>query len=161
MKRNRILVTILMSLTAVCAMAAEPPRTADKSNQALTIPKEATKNADGTYTWTDKQGKTWIYSTGQFGVSRTLETKPSGALPKGIPAGAKLNADGTYAWTDKDGKNWTYVMTPFGASRSLAAAPVAPQPQADVNLAIKVTDKGDTVRFERPGPVGCSVGEKK
>jgi hypothetical protein len=30
-----------------------------------------------------------------------------------------------------------------------------------VNLAIKVTDKGDTVRFERPGPVGSSVWEKK
>lgn len=161
MKRNLILVTMLLSLAAVCAIAAEPPRTPDKDSRALTIPKDATKNSDGTYTWTDKVGKTWIYSTGQFGISRTLDLKPSSAIPKGIPAGAKLNPDGTYAFSDKEGKNWTYVMTPFGPSRSPTVAAVAAPPQADVNLAIKVTDKGDTVRFERPGPAGSSIWEKK
>ena len=130
------------------------------AGEALAVPKDATANADGTYSWTDKQGKTWTYAQTPFGVTRTLEADahPKKALPKGIPAGAKANPDGTYTWTDKTGATWNYVITPFGVSRNPApAGESAPAPQA----AVKVIDKGDTVRFERVMPWGTSVIEKK
>jgi hypothetical protein len=127
--------------------------------QALTIPKDATANSDGTYSWQDKQGKKWIYLNTPFGVSRTPEPdqpQPKSTRPKSLPAGAKRNADGTYSWTDKTGAKWTYVITPFGATRHSAEDGAAAPQQA-----VKVIDKGDTVRFERPTPFGQSVWEKK
>ena len=127
-----------------------------------TIPKDATANADGTYSWTDKQGKTWIYLQTPFGLSRTpASAAPAGkkAVPKGVPAGAKLNSDGTWAWTDKAGAKWKYLVTPFGVSRYPVAAgeegPGAAEP------GVKIIDKGDTVRIERQTPFGTSVMEKK
>jgi hypothetical protein len=130
-----------------CLMAAE---------QALTIPKDATANPNGTYSWTDKQGKAWTYVQTPFGVSRALQTEPvpGKALPKGIPAGAKANPNGTYTWIDKSGEAWNYVVSPFGVIRN----PAAPQRQT---ARLKVIDKGDTVRFERMTLFGISVTEKK
>jgi hypothetical protein len=160
MKLNRILIATLLCSAAIClsASAAEPSQPA--SNAAITIPKEATKNADGSFSFTDKQGKKWLYRTSEFGVSRVLDVQPSSGLPKGVPAGATANPDGTFAWTDKSGARWTYVMTPFGISRSPAVNTVAATQQAP-GADIKVLDKGDIVRFERPGPSGSSVWEKK
>ena len=73
-----------------------------------------------------------------------------------IPKDATRNADGTYSYTDKDGKLWTYSVTPFGVVKS-------PVSDADNSVAAntKVFDKGDTVRFERPGPFGPVSWEKK
>ena len=39
--------------------------------QAVTIPKDAIANPNGTYTWTDKQGKKWNYAQSPFGMMRT------------------------------------------------------------------------------------------
>ncbi len=130
---------------------------------ALTIPKDATANEDGTYSWTDKQGHKWVYVQTPFGVSRTDESlRPkSKALPKGVPAGAKPNSNGTYSYTDKAGAKWTYTITPFGPSKMPAAdSEIQPQQQELIGL-VKVIDKGDTVRFERTTPFGQSVYEKK
>ena len=73
-----------------------------------------------------------------------------------IPKDAVRNADGTYSYTDTDGKKWTYSTTPFGVVKS---------PVNDAGTAVsadtKVIDKGDTVRFERPGPFGPLSWEKK
>lgn len=48
--------------------------------QPLTIPADATANPDGTYSYTDKAGKQWIYSKTPFGVSKIQNTAaaPSG-----------------------------------------------------------------------------------
>jgi hypothetical protein len=129
--------------------------------QAQTIPKDATANADGTYSWTDKQGKTWTYAQTPFGVSRTLETDPhqKKTLPKGVPAGATPTADGAWLWTDKTGAKWKYLVTPFGVTRNPAPiSGTAPSPQT---AGVKVIDKGDTVRFEPVTPFGTTVTEKK
>jgi hypothetical protein len=148
----RFFAVTLMFTTALCASAAAGQEPADKARAALTIPKDAVANADGTWSYTDKQGKRWTYSNTPLGVMR----EPAGAsadakLPAGLPAGATRNANGSFSWTDAKGKKWVYARTPLGFSRM-------PAPSVSD---WKVTDKGDTVRFERPGPMGATVWEKK
>ena len=76
-----------------------------------------------------------------------------------IPKDAVPNPDGnSYSYTDRQGKKWTYTRTPFGVIKAAAPDVVAP---ASAPAATKVIDKGDTVRFERPGPFGPLTWEKK
>jgi hypothetical protein len=76
-----------------------------------------------------------------------------------IPKDAVPNSDGiSYIYTDKQGKRWVYAKTPFGLTKFPASdAPMIPQ---DLSTT-KAIDKGDTVRFERPGPFGTMTWEKK
>lgn len=66
-------ITILALLAAaVCAQADDNKKTAAPAPQALTIPKDAVANSDGlSYTWTDKQGKKWIYAKTPFGITKS------------------------------------------------------------------------------------------
>jgi len=69
-----------LKATAAAAKAAPAP-------QAMTIPKDAVANPDGTYTWTDKQGKKWLYSQSPFGVIRSeMNAAPSSASLAGVRA---------------------------------------------------------------------------
>lgn len=64
---------------------------------------------------------------------------------------------GPYAWryVDKDGKTWIYRYTITGLAK-------VPDTGVDSTYAgVKVTDKGDTIRFERPAVMGVSVWERK
>ncbi len=150
---------LAMTVFAVTCFAAVPQggtKTGEKpiekpSSPALVIPKDAVANPDGTWNYTDARHKKWIYVKTPFGVTRSPVADSSAKAPAGIPAGAQKNPDGTYAWMDKAGKKWTLSMTPFGISRAPAAG----------QLETRATDLGDTVRFERSGPMGNSVWEKK
>lgn len=78
-----------------------------------------------------------------------------------IPKDAVKNPNGTYTYTDKDGKKWTYTNSPFGVMKTSAGdsdSRLAPVPSG---AGVKVIDKGDTVRFERPSPFGTMITEKK
>jgi hypothetical protein len=78
-----------------------------------------------------------------------------------IPEGAKLVEPNTYRFTDSSGKTWMYRQTPFGISRwedSPAAATAQPAPQSQPT---KVTDLGDSVRFERKTAFGVSQWVRK
>jgi len=76
-----------------------------------------------------------------------------------IPKDAVPNPDGiSYVYTDKEGKKWVYAKTPFGVTRSPASDTPVSAPDLSTTKAI---DKGDTVRFERPGPFGTLSWEKK
>ncbi len=77
-----------------------------------------------------------------------------------IPKDAIKNPDGTYSYTDKDGKKWIYASTPFGVIKS-SLETAASQGADQTSASTKVIDKGDTVRFERPGPFGPVSWEKK
>jgi hypothetical protein len=78
-----------------------------------------------------------------------------------IPKDAVPNSDGiSYAWTDKQGKRWTFTKTPFGILKAPVTEAAAAAPPADMS-GTKAIDKGDTVRFERPGPFGVASWEKK
>src|SRR5580704_18132223 len=57
----------------------------------LTIPAGAKQVDAATYTFTDAQGKKWIYRKTPFGVAR-LEDKPADASATPTPAGAEITA---------------------------------------------------------------------
>jgi len=78
-----------------------------------------------------------------------------------IPEGATLVEPNTYRLTDSSGKTWMYRQTPFGISRwedSPAAAAPQPAPQTQPT---KITDLGDSVRFERKTAFGVSQWVRK
>src|SRR5215469_9603747 len=90
------------------------------------------------------------------------QKKAAAPAPKTItiPKDAVPDPGGqSYTWTDKDGKKWTYAKTPFGVMKFPKADDPA-QPTIDM-ASTKAVDKGDSVRFERPGPFGTIAWEKK
>jgi hypothetical protein len=78
-----------------------------------------------------------------------------------IPASAVEFEKGSYRYTDSNGKKWILRPTPFGISRveDTGAVPVAVQDHSLDNT--KITEDGDSVKFERPGPFGVYKWEKK
>lgn len=69
---KRSITVVILFAAAVCARAADDAKPAKPAPpQALTIPKDAVKNENGTYSYTDKQGKKWLYRDTPFGVIRT------------------------------------------------------------------------------------------
>ncbi len=78
-----------------------------------------------------------------------------------IPKDAVKNPNGTYSYTDKDGRKWTYTNSPFGVMKTSSGDTDSHLVPADSGAAVKVIDKGDTVRFERPSPFGTMSWEKK
>jgi hypothetical protein len=88
------------------------------------VPKEAVEVKPGVYRYVDKSNKAWLYSKSPFGYMRSAED----AVRADAPAPSeKANPE----------------KTPFGESRAAANTPTT-----------KVTDQGDSVRFERPSPFG-------
>ncbi|HTS27414.1 MAG TPA: hypothetical protein VMH81_16165 [Bryobacteraceae bacterium] len=68
---------IVFSVTAWMLAAADGPSKpeAHKAAAPLTIPARAVKGDDGSYRYTDRQGKKWIYRKTPFGIAR-VEDKP-------------------------------------------------------------------------------------
>jgi hypothetical protein len=94
--------------TAAAAKKAAP------AAKPLTIPADAIKTGDNTYSKTDAQGKTWIYTKTPFGVTRAEQTseaqKQAAAIappPQGLTAVedgdkirfAKQSPFGLQTWT--------------------------------------------------------------
>jgi hypothetical protein len=94
---------------AICAPAADKDPDTAKTPAALTIPKDAVLNPDsGTYSYTDKQGKKWIYARTPFGITRAPYTdQPAGG------AAAKPDPNGIRA-IDKGDTVRFERPTPFG-----------------------------------------------
>ena len=65
-----------MKTTAATAAKPAPP-----TAKPLVIPPDAVPNPNGTYAYTDKAGKNWIYSKTPFGISRIEDM---GAAPSGF-----------------------------------------------------------------------------
>ena len=81
-----------------------------------------------------------------------------------IPTGAVKAADGSYRYGDPQGKQWIYRKTPFGITRSEdkpADALARTAESAKRFEAVKATEDGDTIRFERPGPFGIYKWQRK
>ena len=60
--------------------------------QAVTIPTDAVANPDGTYSYTDKTGKKWIYVKTPFGISRTEDISVAGGTLVTRPASPEVKA---------------------------------------------------------------------
>ncbi|MES1260608.1 MAG: hypothetical protein ABUS49_02645 [Acidobacteriota bacterium] len=65
-----VLSAVAFAATADQAKKKKAPVKAKAAPAALVIPKDAVPNPDGTYAYTDKQGKKWLYKNSPFGVLR-------------------------------------------------------------------------------------------
>ena len=77
--------TTLTVIFLLAAAVSAPAQTKKKASttpapQAVTIPKDAVPNSDGTsYTYTDKQGKKWVYVKTPFGIMKNAYSETSAA----------------------------------------------------------------------------------
>jgi hypothetical protein len=162
----KVLTTLVFAAgAAFCAQApVDAPAAKAKTEFPQGVPKGASVNADGTWSYTDNQGKSWTYSNTPFGVSKKAAVVSEQGVPTGIPKGAVKNADGTYSFSDKTGKHWTYTSTMFGFVKRAALPPgevAHREPGASQTSEVTVIDKGDSVRFEQMGLMGKTGYEKK
>ena len=74
---------------------------------AAEIPAGAVKGADGSFHYTDVQGKKWIYRTTPFGIAR-VEDKPVEAKPLELPPGMKATEEGDVIRFERPGPFGTY-----------------------------------------------------
>jgi hypothetical protein len=108
---------LLMTAAGLAAQAsastgASVPKATKKATTAtsttgakpLTIPSDAVANADGTFSWTDKQGKKWTYVKTPFGIMRS-EVTPAPATSASL-SGVKAFDEGDKVRFEK--------QSPFG-----------------------------------------------
>jgi hypothetical protein len=161
----KTIATMFLIAAAACApaaTAADAQKTGTAAPRALALPKDAVKNPDGTFAWTDKQGSKWIYTKTAAGYTRSTAAAVQAARVVVIPKAAVASPDGSFVWTDKAGQKWAFWNTPFGVVKNPVADPAPPSAAAVTTDALtKVVDKGDTVRFERTTPFGISAYEKQ
>jgi hypothetical protein len=101
--------------TALAAPAASKKKAADAkpagpTAQVLTIPKDATPLPDGTYSYTDKDGKKWLYAKTPFGIMRSAA---DGSADPASSAASATTLEFTKA-TDKGDTVKFERATPFG-----------------------------------------------
>jgi hypothetical protein len=96
-------------------------------------------------------------------ASASKKATPSHSEPVSIPPQATQIGPNTYRYTDPQGKVWLYARTPFGISKweEPPAAQSQANPAAEDPSLIKVTDLGDSVRFERQTPFGITPSVRK
>jgi len=104
---------ILFATAAIAPAADDGNKKAAPAPKAVTIPRDAVPNPDGnTYTYTDKEGKKWIYAKTPFGVmKKPAEAEPAGArkdqvTTKAIDKGDTVRFErpspfGTISWEKK------------------------------------------------------------
>ncbi len=104
---KRFILTIVAALPLVCSaeQTATTKKTTTKTTavstkkpapaavKPVTIPDDAVKTGDNTYSKTDAQGKTWIYTKTPFGIAKAEQTsdtqKQAAAI---VPAAPTLTA---------------------------------------------------------------------
>jgi hypothetical protein len=96
---NKWIVIIALSAVAVTASAADnkkkttaPAKPAAPTVQPLVIPTDASPNPDGTYAYTDKAGKKWIYSKTPFGISKVEDMRGTAPAMPAAPVGQFVKA---------------------------------------------------------------------
>jgi len=80
-----------------------------------------------------------------------------------IPKSAVEFEPGSYHYTDAKGKKWILRPTPFGIAKiEDTGVPLRKKGDQDHSMDnVKITEDGDSVKFERPGPFGIYKWEKK
>jgi hypothetical protein len=112
---KKSITVVALFAAAVCMQAAEDNKSEKTATapEATAIPKDAVKNADGTYSYTDKDGKKWTYRNSPFGVIKAAVREPGAdTRPKpSQPAAATTKA------IDKGDTVQFERSTPFGPQR--------------------------------------------
>jgi hypothetical protein len=106
----------------------------------VSVPKDATEIESGVYRHTDSTGKTYIFRKTPFGIVKSLEK--TGKPEKRDESVKDVRPAPSTAATTTD--------TPFGQVKSSASAD-----------RIKVSDRGDSLEFERPSPFGSYKWKRK
>ena len=91
------------------------------------------------------------------GKTAAAKTAAKDDRPAGVPADAEEIQPYLYRSTDSHGKKWLYRQTPFGLSKwedKPVDAAVAAARAAENSVPVKVTDLGDSYRFEKDTPFG-------
>ena len=152
MKKTIAVLILFVGATFAAAQPGEEAKTpaaVPGEVKAAALPRNAVENQDGTYSWTDKDEKRWVFRKASEGFVRM----PADARIL-IPKAAVKSPDGTYLWSDESGKKWVFSQSPFGVSKRPLTEPTAQTPR---NAFTKAIDNGDTVTFESRGPFGASV----
>jgi hypothetical protein len=92
------LIAVLILAASVAGAATDVKKSKKKAAvtaktqtaQVVTIPKDAVLLPNGTYSYTDKQGKKWIYVNTPFGVSKTADPGASQAGSEAVRIDAKV-----------------------------------------------------------------------
>ena len=107
-----VIAAVMLIAAAIGAQADDDTKAKKKAApapQALTIPKNAVPRPDGlSYTWTDKQGKRWVYAKTPFGImkfpaSDAAVSAPDSSTTKVIDKGDTVRFErpspfGTVSW---------------------------------------------------------------
>ena len=91
MRKVLAVMTIFCAATCFAGQAKKSKKTtapAATEASAVTIPKSAVLGDDGSYRYTDKQGKKWLYRSTPFGVSKVADEGPKPAAQQ--PTGPEL-----------------------------------------------------------------------
>lgn len=101
------------STTKKATTKATPKTTAKKATaappQAMTIPKGAIANPDGTYAWTDKDGTKWTYAKTPFGVMKSRTSDAPATTPT-LQSNVKVFDEGDKVRFER--------TTPFGVMKT-------------------------------------------
>jgi hypothetical protein len=96
---NKWIAIIALSVMAITASAADnkkkttaPAKPPAPTVQPLVIPTDASPNSDGTYSWTDKAGKKWIFSKTPFGISKVQDMSGTPPAMPAAPVGQYVKA---------------------------------------------------------------------
>jgi hypothetical protein len=84
---------VILSTAAIATPAADDgKKNTGSTPQEITIPKDAVPNSDGnTFTYTDKEGKKWVYAKTPFGVMKRA-VKDETATTKSNEGSAKTTS---------------------------------------------------------------------
>ena len=80
-----------------------------------------------------------------------------------IPSSAVQIEPGAYRWTDPKGKKWILFQTPFGIAKKEDDGQPLRNKQTEVHTmeGVKISEDGDSLKFEREGPFGTYKWSKK
>jgi hypothetical protein len=96
-------------------------------------------------------------------IQAPAEQTSEQTAPLKLPEGVKEIAPQTYSHTDAQGQKWIYRETPFGLRRFVddGKQTQANTPSSSGREQVRITEEGDSLRFERSTPFGSRVWTKK
>ncbi len=132
-------ILLLAPLVMLVAGQENSNRPETKPRGRLTLPEGAKKIDAYSHSFTDKDGKSWIYRQTPFGLVRYQDESKLGAAAaadKKAPPASTSSAP---------------ARSTAGASSASAVSPAA---AASPPPGLRAFDEGDSVRFEKDGPFG-------